>query len=105
MAGDLQGPRTWDKHRLRTGVPAHSDQPAIYGGDDAATSDAADFLRLHQYPVANLDHRRLLWMVTKPGHPQSVPNDRRFHSTTSGGNDRAGDPVVPYGRLRCHYVR
>jgi hypothetical protein len=33
MAGDLQGSRTWDKHRLRTGVPLHSDQPAIYGGD------------------------------------------------------------------------
>src|SRR5829696_4940641 len=70
MAGDLQGPRTWDKHRLRTGVPAHSDRPAIYGGDYAATSNAADLLRHHQYPVANLDHRRLLWMVTKPGHPK-----------------------------------
>src|SRR5918995_37737 len=79
MAGDLQGPRTWDKHRLRTGVPAHRDQPAIYGGDHAATSDVADLLRLHHYPVANLDHDRLLWMVTKPGHPK-CPHDRRLHS-------------------------
>jgi hypothetical protein len=79
MAGDLQGPRTWDKHRLRTGVPAHRDQSTIYGGDHAATSDVADLLRLHQYPVANLDHDRLLWMVTKPGHPK-CPHDRRLHS-------------------------
>jgi hypothetical protein len=33
MAGDLQRLRTWDKHRLRTGVSLHSDQPAIYGGE------------------------------------------------------------------------
>src|SRR5215218_5659178 len=77
MASDLQGPRTWDKHRLRTGVPAHSDQPAVYGGDHAATSDAADLLRLHQYSVANLDHRRLLWMVTKPGYPPKCPPTTR----------------------------
>jgi hypothetical protein len=93
MAGDLQGPCAWDKHRLRTGVPAHSDQPTIYGGDHAATSDAADLLRLHQYPVANLDHRRLLWMVSRPGHPK-CPHHRRLHSSkTSGGNDRAGHPA------------
>src|SRR4029450_11365030 len=55
------------------------DQPAIYGGDHAATSDVAYLLRLHHYPVANLDHDRLLWMVTKPGHPK-CPHDRRLHS-------------------------
>src|SRR4029450_11168542 len=99
MAGDLHGPRTWYKHRLRTGVPAHSDQPAIYGGDHAATSDVANLLRLHRYSVANLDHDRLLWMVTKPGHP-SVPTTggsiqdgrgKQFFRPTSPRNRRPGN--------------
>ena|SRR5829696_3174439 len=99
MAGDLQGPRTWDKHGLRTGVPPYSDQPAIYGGDHTATSDAADLLRLHQYPVANLNHRRLLWGGDETRPPQvSLRTAAPFKR--SGGNDRAGGPVVEPGRLR-----
>src|SRR5829696_2241701 len=97
MIGDLEGPGAWDEHRLRTGVPAHRDQPAIYGGDHAATSDVADLLRLHHYPVANLDHDRLLWMVTKPGHPKCPPRPAAPFKT-SGGNDRAGHPVLAPGR-------
>src|SRR5215218_9129841 len=57
MIGDLEGPGAWDEHRLRAAVPAHRDQPPIYGGDHAAPGDAADLLRLHQHPIANLDHR------------------------------------------------
>src|SRR5215207_557314 len=79
MIGDLEGPGAWDEHRLRAAVPAHRDQPPIYGSDHAAPGDAADLLRLHQHPIANLDHRRLLWMVTKPGHSK-CPQDRRLHS-------------------------
>ena len=80
MASDLQGPRTWDKHRLRTVVPPHSDQPTIYVGDHAATGDAADLLRLHQYPVANLDHRRLLWGGDET-RLSKCPCERRLHSS------------------------
>src|SRR5215207_9483967 len=93
MIGDLEGPGAWDEHRLRAAVPAHRDQPPIYGGDHAAPGDAADLLRLHQHPVANLDHRRLLWMVTKPGHSK-CPQDRRLHSIRAAVAIALALPVV-----------
>src|SRR5215211_2284780 len=93
MIGDLEGPGAWDEHRLRAAVPAHRDQPPIYGGDHAAPGDAADLLRLHQHPIANLDHRRLLWMVTKPGHSK-CPQDRRLHSIRAAVAIALALPVV-----------
>src|SRR5215211_2671627 len=93
MIGDLEGPGAWHEHRLRAAVPAHRDQPPIYGGDHAAPGDAADLLRLHQHPVANLDHRRLLWMVTKPGHSK-CPQDRRLHSIRAAVAIALALPVV-----------
>src|SRR5215211_162379 len=93
MIGDLEGPGAWHEHRLRAAVPAHRDQPPIYGGDHAAPGDAADLLRLHQHPVANLDHRRLLWMVTKPGHSR-CPQDRRLHSRRAAVAIALALPVV-----------
>src|SRR6266480_3467390 len=56
----------------------------------AAAGGAADLLRLHQHPVANLDHRRLLWMVTNPGHSQGSPRAPAPFKTR-GRSDRAGD--------------
>src|SRR5215216_154397 len=93
MIGDLEGPGAWDEHRLRAAVPAHRDQPPIYGGDHAAPGDAADLLRFHQHPIANLDHRRLLWMVTKPGHSK-CPQDRRLHSIRAVVATALALPVV-----------
>src|SRR4029450_2244329 len=57
VAGNPERPGAWDEDRLRAGVPAHGDQPVLYGRDHAAAGDAADLLRLHQYTVADLAQR------------------------------------------------
>src|SRR4030095_1986640 len=73
VAGNPEGPGAGDEDRLRAGVPAHDDQPVLYGRDHAGPGDAADLLRLHQYPVADLDHRGPPLDSDGSRPPQSIP--------------------------------
>src|SRR4029450_2972116 len=73
VAGNPEGPGAWDKDRLRAGVPADGDQPVVYGRDHAAPGDAADLLRLHQYPVPAPAHRGPPLDSDGPGHPSMPP--------------------------------